>query len=148
MDDIKIRYLRPDRAQACDALVDLHQQCFRACEFDPLLMARAHWWLASDARGRALGFAGLTAQPSGRGSGYLCRAGVVPRARGQGVHRRLIRVRLAFARKTGLHDVVSDTWRNPGSAANLVACGFESFRPHRPWGLSGALYWRNALGLR
>lgn len=136
-----IRCVDLDRPQASDALTRLHLQCFRPCEFDAELFAAAQWWLAISAEQGPLGFAGLSPGPTPR-SGYLCRAGVAPSARGQGLHKRLIQVRLAFARRIGLQLVVTDTLRNPRSEQNLVACGFEPFVPRHPWALVHSRYWR------
>jgi GNAT superfamily N-acetyltransferase len=117
-------------------------QCFRACELDVPLLLESQWWLAFDDDDRPVGFAGLAPPALDDQLGYLCRAGVVPRVRGHGLHRRLIQVRVASARGYGLAGIVTDTLRNPGCARNLAACGFMPFRPRQPWSLRGALYWR------
>jgi GNAT superfamily N-acetyltransferase len=72
---------------------------------------------------------------------YMCRSGVAEDARGQGLQRRLLRVREAFARKNGARWLISDTTDNTISANNLIAVGFRLFNPSVPWGLKHALYW-------
>lgn len=104
------------------------------------------WWIAYDAEGTAVGFGQL--KPSSRyaNCGYLSRAGVIPAARGHGLQRQLIRVRLRRARKLGWHHCFSDTLLNPQSANNLTACGFKIFLPKKPWAFKvKTLYWRIKL---
>lgn len=103
------------------------------------------WWIAFDDAGEPVGFCGL--QPSVRWLDciYLCRAGVVPSARGKGLQRRLISVRLRFARAMGMRWAVTDTFENPASSNNLIRCGFMLYEPSRPWGYKGALYWRRKV---
>lgn len=102
------------------------------------------WWIVLDGD-KPVGFAGL--HPSRRWSdvGYLCRAGVEPAYRGYGLQRRLIRVRECAARKCGYRYMVSDTYENPPSANNLIACGYKTYIPEDPWGAPGVTYWRKVL---
>jgi GNAT superfamily N-acetyltransferase len=102
------------------------------------------WWIASKA-GRDIGFAGLTRTVSWTDCGYLCRAGVVPDARGQGLQKELIRVRIRQAKTFGWKWLVTDTTDNPASANSLIACGFKIFEPTKPWGFKHTLYWRRKL---
>jgi ribosomal protein S18 acetylase RimI-like enzyme len=84
----------------------------------------AWWWLTVHDSGQLVGFAGL--QNLGRGTGFLCRAGVLPAWRGQGVQRELIRRRVAQARRLGLSELVTYTApENYASLNNLIACGFR-----------------------
>jgi predicted acetyltransferase len=79
------------------------------------------------------------------GQWYLSRAGVVPSARGKGLQKRMIRLRVAFARA---HDagatVITDcTFDNYASANSLMTCGFRLYSPERRWSFHDALYWRH-----
>jgi ribosomal protein S18 acetylase RimI-like enzyme len=100
-----------------------------------------YWWFATDSEG-VVGFAGLKPL-SGRdkGSAFLCRAGVLGRAAGAGLQRRLIRTRLRYARAAGLRCVVAYASRhNFASIANLIRCGMRIFSPVHSWGSHGAVY--------
>ena len=102
------------------------------------------WWIAT-ANGVDIGFAGLVRTVSWTDCGYLCRAGVVPTARGQGLQKQFIRVRIRQAKALGWKWLVSDTTDNPASANSLIACGFKMFEPTKPWGFKNTLYWRRKL---
>ncbi len=80
------------------------------------------------------------------GDWYLSRAGVMPFARGQGLQRRMIRVRERYARSRGGDWLVSDThFKNWASMNNLSACGYSTFRPDHEWALPESVYWRKRL---
>jgi GNAT superfamily N-acetyltransferase len=102
------------------------------------------WWIASQ-DGVDIGFAGLVRTVSWIDCGYLCRAGVVPTARGQGLQKKLIHVRLRQAKTLGWKWVVTDTTDNPASANSLISTGFKLFQPTKPWGFKNTLYWRRKL---
>lgn len=99
------------------------------------------WWLAED-KGEPVGFAGIKPSLQWMDTMYLCRAGVVPEARGKGLQKRLIRARETYARNMRMTWLISDTTNNPASANSLAACGFRMFEPSRPWGNRYTLYWR------
>ncbi len=100
---------------------------------------RMAWWLCGD-----VAFAGVR-KVAGESLAYLCRAGVAPEARGQGIQRRLIRVRLAWARRHALEAAVTYTSAtNTASSNNLAACGFRMYRPANPWA-GEQLYWIKEL---
>jgi GNAT superfamily N-acetyltransferase len=99
------------------------------------------WWIATE-NGVDIGFAGLVRTVSWTDCGYLCRAGVIPDARGQGLQKKLINVRVRQAKALGWNWVVTDTRLNPASANSLISCGFKMFEPSKPWGCKDTLYWR------
>jgi GNAT superfamily N-acetyltransferase len=102
------------------------------------------WWIAIE-NGVDIGFAGLVRTVSWTDCGYLCRAGVIPAARGQGLQKQFIRVRLRQAKALGWKWVVTDTTDNPASANSLISTGFKLFQPTKPWGFKNTLYWRRKL---
>src|SRR4051812_16796896 len=109
---------------------------------------RGQWWLALGPAGQAVGYAGATYWSPDRYV-YLARCGVLPSARGQGLQRRFIRVREAWARAQGAEGCYTYTSpTNLHSANNLIRAGYELWRPARPWGMAGALYWQRALEAR
>lgn len=102
------------------------------------------WWLAWDGD-KAAGYAAINPPLEGVRP-YLSRAGVLPEYRGQGIQKRLIRARLAYARKQGWREVVTDTSKdNVMSSNNLIGCGFRLFRPEVPWSFESGLYWVRKL---
>lgn len=103
------------------------------------------WWIATTTSGSAVAFAGLVRSSRWSDSGYLCRAGVVPSSRKQGIQKKLIRVRIKKAKVLKMKWLVTDTYDNPASSNNLISCGFKLFNPSVPWGAEGTLYWRLKL---
>lgn len=122
-------------------LPHLHGACFDA----DVALTRPEeefWWIAWDDV-EPVGFAGLAAEADD--TGYLCRSGVLPKARGRGLQARLIRAREAKARDLGLVRMTSDTTRNVPSANNLIRAGYRLFEPAEPWAFPETLYWEKAL---
>lgn len=102
------------------------------------------WWLAYD-DDEPVGFACLCKSKSLFNYGYLARAGVLPAYRGQGIQKRLIRVRLRRAAAHGWDGIVTDTRDNPASANALIGCGFRAYTPAHPYGYENTAYWRCKL---
>jgi len=106
------------------------------------------WWVAWDGP-KAIGFASLTRDNdiADGDFGHLSRAGVDKAYRGLGLQKRLIRVRLAHAKRImGWKICVTDTqWWNAASSNSLIACGFKTFRPANPWMGDGTVYWKKRL---
>lgn len=76
-----------------------------------------------------VGYAGGRVIPE-TGAYYLSRAMVLPEYRGRGLQKRLIRARVAHARRLGCPRVV--TYTNPVNVASnnsLIACGFKTASP-------------------
>lgn len=103
-----------------------------------------YWWIGYDGA-HAVAFAALHPSSQWGDAGYLSRAGVLPSHRGQGLQRRLLRVRERRARGLGLEWLVTDTRMNPPSANNLIACGFRCFSPSKPWADEFTTYWKKGL---
>lgn len=102
------------------------------------------WWILYDGV-KPIGFCGVYKSSQWAGTGYLCRAGVLTEYRGKGLQRRLIRVRERKARQLGFTHLVTDTYENPPSANNLIACGYKTYHPRSPWGGDGVIYWIKRL---
>lgn len=111
-------------AWAYDVLPQLIGACFCANDLHRDFTTQVNgviWWIAWDGQ-RPVGFGGLTVE---RGAARLHLAGVLPEYRRQGIGQRLVRVRLAAARRLGCHRVSTYTWRhNYASQANLLKAGF------------------------
>jgi GNAT superfamily N-acetyltransferase len=125
------------------ALTRLQKQCLPYD--DPFSTTSGYWWLAYSETGALAGFAGLVPSLRWSDCGYLCRAGVLPSHRGQGLQKKLIKARIRQAKKLGMNWLVTDTYDNPPSANSLISTGFQMFNPTKPWGGQGVLYWRKKL---
>ncbi len=101
---------------------------------------RAYWWLARW-DGVEAGFAGILEVDGGQ-TGFLCRAGVLPEFRGNGIQRRLIQERVRFARSHGYKQVITYTSiDNTASSNNLIACGFVLYQPEYSFVGPNYNYW-------
>lgn len=119
-------------------LLELHRETLPAdspCDF-----GLGWWWIAFDGD-RPVAFAGMTPVKSWAHTVYLKRAGVLESHRGKHLQRRLIQSRINKARKLGMVRVITDTFLNPPSANNLIACGFRQYEPENGWSFPHAAYW-------
>lgn len=77
---------------------------------------------------------------------FLSRAGVLRGWRGQGLQKRMIRARLAWARRNGWREAVTYTTHdNYASIASLIKAGMNLYTPENPWGTDHALHFRTDL---
>jgi GNAT superfamily N-acetyltransferase len=111
---------------------------------EPCDVSDGFWWVAYDGK-MPCGFAGVVRSIQWSDTGYLCRSGVLRSHRGNGLQKRLIRVRERKAKALGWNWLISDTYKNPPSANSLISCGYRTFAPSRPWGFDGAIYWRKKI---
>lgn len=104
----------------------------------------SYWWIVYGDDGQAVGFAGL--QPYTDEIAFLCRAGVLKPYRFNGIHKRLIQVREAKARKLGFKYLVTYTSHsNVNSANNLVKRGYKLYEPAKRYGFADSYYLRKEL---
>jgi hypothetical protein len=108
----------------------------------PYKTDRGHWWIAYAECGKPVGFAGLVRSMKWSDTGYLCRAGVLYDFTGHGLQLRLIKARLAQAKKLNWNWCITDTTNNPASANSLINAGFKLYTPGQPWSFKNALYWK------
>lgn len=128
------RIVKVDTANknVANLIARMHRACFPG--LPPVQTSHGDWWIARDENARPVGFAGMWPSARVDGAGYLCRAGVLPIARGQGLQIRLIKVREREAKKKRWTALFSDAVvENAHSQNNLVAAGFRMFRPTVPW---------------
>lgn len=124
-------------------LLTLQKECLPGDE--PLDARKGDWWVA-EMDGEPVAFACLRPDRSDPATGYLARAGVLPKARGQGLQKRLIRVREARAKALGMKVVVTDTANfNVASSNSLIACGYKLYQPANRWGFADANYWKKVI---
>ena len=64
---------------------------------------------------------------------------------GHGLQLRLIKARLAQAKKLGWAWCITDTTDNPASANSLINAGFKLYTPANPWSFTRALYWKRKI---
>lgn len=88
---------------------------------------REFWLVRKD--DHAVGFAAAMYQPSTK-LVSLDRAGVLPKANGLGIQRRLIKARIRWAGRMGAKGLITYTsQRNYQSMVNLLKCGFRFYIP-------------------
>lgn len=132
-----MRVRRAKSVAALAAVADLEARCFP--DDERYSLEGSTWWLA-ELDGVPVGFGGAKRWELD-GHVYLARAGVLPKARGRGLQKRLIRARTAWAKKAGARGVYTYTIANPASANSLISCGFRAFEPLYRWGGNAAAYW-------
>ncbi len=129
------------RTEDLHTVLELDKQCLEGVAWYQPADA---FWLAYH-KNKPIAYAAMAPSQQWANVGYLCRAGVLPEYRGLGIQKRLIRVRVAYARKLGYLAVVTDTTDNPASANSLISCGFKLYQPFFPWAFKHTCYWRLIL---
>jgi GNAT superfamily N-acetyltransferase len=131
--------------QAPVAVLALDEICFP--EDYRVNIVGALWWIVWHKK-EAVGYAGLRPcqLPSNAGVGFLNRVGVVAKHRGNGLQKRLIRVRESAARSHGMTEIVTYCmgW-NCASVNSLISCGYKFYRPATRYGGADAVYLRKTL---
>jgi GNAT superfamily N-acetyltransferase len=135
-----IRQVDTTSPEILKVIKGLHRQCLPMDEYPDFAVGQ--WWLVYSHTKTPIAFAGLIPSHRWANCGYLCRSGVLSFYRGQGLQKRLIRVRLIKARQIGYDYVFSDVNDNAPSANNLVDCGFRFYEPKAPYGDEKTLYLR------
>jgi GNAT superfamily N-acetyltransferase len=103
------------------------------------------WWIVWDGY-EPVAFAGCRWAITDPRAVYLSRCGVLPSHRGQGLQKRLLAVRLRYAKeRCAAGRVISTTYLNTPSANNLIRAGFRLYDPESPWGSVGTCYWTKEL---
>jgi GNAT superfamily N-acetyltransferase len=123
----------------------LHWLQLETLSGDTPLTTIVGWWWILYQDDRPIGFCSLRRSAQWGDTGYLCRAGILPKYRGKGLQKRLIRVRERQAKRLKMNWLITDTYNNPASANSIIACGFRMFTPSKPWGADETCYWRKKL---
>jgi GNAT superfamily N-acetyltransferase len=145
MSDIRIRRCDTEDDDTVDTLLELQHETFGSVYHNPIRIAESLWWIAWNGTEPA-GYCGMTLYPH-LSSVFLCLSGVLSGYRGQGLQRRLIRVRERAAVKLGYPRSVSyTTVDNAWSANNLIRCGYRLYVPKTEWGVDGAAYFQKQIG--
>ena len=109
---------------------------------DRITTADSLWWIVWQDK-TPVAYAGmrLCKDPRNLGLAFLNRAGVVPGHRGRGLQQRLIRARVAAARRLAVNELVTYVMiYNVASINSLVNCGFRFYVPATKWGGTTAVY--------
>jgi GNAT superfamily N-acetyltransferase len=143
----RIKRVDGEDDEIAELIHEIHFECFGdgAPRVDPLC---GWWWLAfaCDGARAVAGFCWLKPTEAAPTTiAYLARAGVLLPHRGQGLQRRMVRVREGLARRAGFRTVVTDTTDNPASSNSLIACGYRIYRPPEPWAFNHSIYWYKDL---
>lgn len=139
----KIRHVEGEEYH--EELLEMQTICLPWCDKPLSVEDGGEWWIVffEDV---PVGFGAIKTSVRWRYTGHLSRAGILPGHRGQGLQRRLIRVRERWAKQQGWEWLITDTNGTPSSANNLAKCGFLMYDPKIQWGLAGAIYWRKYIG--
>jgi GNAT superfamily N-acetyltransferase len=98
------------------------------------------WWVAY-VDGEIAGYAAIGLFDTEGRYGFLSRAAVLPKFRGQGLQKKLIRVREAEAKRRGYRYFITYTAKwNVKSANSLTSCGYRLYNPAWKYGCANALY--------
>ena len=134
--------------EAAHDIKELHKLTFAdTAPLPDLENAPIQWWLVY-ADNVAVSFAGMQRAVRHFNAGYLVRSGVIHDHRGNGLQRRLLRVRETAARKRGWETLVTDTTGSVASSNNLIAAGYRIYEPEWPWAFTNTIYWRKKLSPR
>lgn len=121
-----------------ELIEELHETCFPLDDLPEL--EKSSFWVAKDVFGNPIGFA--ISKNYGHGIMFLSRAGVIPEYRGLGIHQRLIKTRIRYARSKNYKNVITYTDRsNTSSCNNLIAQNFRKFIPEYQWVGKDYDYW-------
>ncbi len=138
-----VRQVNTRDHEIAELLIRMQLECLPGDRPDSV--KQGYWWICYTETGKPAGFCGMRASVRWQETGYLSRAGVLDAHQGQGLQKRMIRVRIRKAKQLGWKWLLSDTSENPASANSLIACGFKMYEPRDPYGLRTSLYWRKKL---
>lgn len=140
---VRVRRVDATRRDIAQCLAALQKEILP--DDTPRAIEGDEWWLAFSGI-KVVGFASMNLIPTDDGFvAYLSRSGVRSGARGNGVQKRMIRARVAHARRAGAFVSIVDTCDNPPSANSLISEGFRMYDPQYPWALERSVYWRRDL---
>ena len=124
----------------------LHDEIFPSDDFDENVERNAAWLIRNHTA--VIGFCMARPLSSDPATLFLSRAGLISKARGKGLQKRMIRVRVAYARKNGFKKVITYVHRdNIQSAVNLEKCRFRLYAPAEDWAGKNFLYFMMVIDL-
>lgn len=100
------------------------------------------YWICYDEYMHPIGFCGCRPLKYDPSTLYLSSAGVLSKYNGMGLHKRLINVRLRYAKRKKFKKVITYTSKdNFQSYSNLQKCGFKLYEPADRYAGDDFLYW-------
>lgn len=113
-----------------ERIIRMDRACFPG---DYRTSTKDTWWWIVTVEGWDVGYAGMKYLPIDD-CGYFSRAGVVEASRGFGFHKRLIKARIAYAKRKGWSGVLTYVAiHNHASLNALIGRGFRIYNPHYAW---------------
>lgn len=121
-------------------LIRLQKRTFGQVFHPDYSIRRQYWWLVYVGK-QVAGYCSIYQYPDQPETWFLSLAGTLPKFRGLGIQKRMIRHRMRFAKRRNAGRLITYTSiDNVISANNLTHCGFKLYVPKWQWGLSGAIY--------
>lgn len=113
------------------------------CEFDGCEFPDGHtWWVVLNPPGSVIAYASAVYRPE-LGYVYLGRCMVVEAFRGHKLQRRLLKVRIAWAKEQNADRVITYTLlKNYESLVNLLRAGFRFYQPDNQYVGDDVHYYR------
>ena len=131
-------------------IIRMDKDCFDRDERH--MPEKGYYWMAfeENATGKRkdmpVGYCGIEISKIGKQKfGYMNRAAVMKHARGCGLQKRFIQIRIARARAEECKFVITNTFENAISGNNLIKVGFKLYEPKKPLLADGTCYWRLEL---
>lgn len=102
------------------------------------------WWVVK-VEGEVAGFAGLDLNFNHK-EAFLCRCGILPKFRGKGLQKRLLKVRERYARTQNIKALWTYTSvHNVSSMNSLIKNGYKTYLPWDHDDTSDFIYWLKYL---
>lgn len=130
------------KSEDLPTVMELHAATFPSDEF--FNHTKNYYWIAYEGR-KPVGFAMAT--DFGKGILFLSRAGVLPKYRGNGLHRRLIHVREKFAKRNNSFNsiITYTTISNYQSFSHLIKLNYEIYKPEYSYAGKDVFYFRKII---
>jgi len=131
------------RSYNLPVILKLHDKCFGDEDF---YMHRNNvYWLCKEVETKKPVAFGICTN-IGDGLIFLSRVGVLPRARGNRLHRRLIKVREKYAVDNDFETVMTYVdVKNTRSFISLIKLGYEIYTPEYPYGTKNSIYFKKEI---
>lgn len=124
-----------------DIVKELHAKTFPADSFDQI--KNSTYWLVW-CNDEPVGFCSV--RELDREILFLSRAGLLHSARGHGLHKRMIQVRIRWAIRQGYGKIITyTTIDNIQSSSNLEKCGLKRYLPDYSYAGKNVLYYMRDL---
>lgn len=94
---------------------------------------RTRYWVAWDDT-KPVAFCGIRPVKYDKNTAFLNCAGVLDTYRGMGIHKRMIKIRINWAKRNDFTTLITYAHiENPASCNALISCGFRLYRPESLW---------------